>query len=176
MIRIDGNALRAAGDLAVELIVSRTLEGRDRFGRPFALYSTRPYALPAGALWAQGSRTAARRLKRQGQIGYFRRQGKLWAIVKGGYRAYKEARLGQGDQVNLTLTGSMLRSLRVLRVDEREGSVTIGFGRTDAAEKAYYHVVSGAGPSRTIRDFLGLTDEELDRVAEVIAQGIRFEL
>ncbi|SHK67113.1 hypothetical protein [Rhodothermus profundi] len=64
--------------------------------------------------------------------------------------------------------------LRVFKVDE--GSVTIGFNRTDAAEKAYYHVISGAGRSRTIRDFLGLTDEEVARVADVVARGIRLEL
>ena len=63
----------------------------------------------------------------------------------------------------------------VVQVDEQSKSVTIGFSRSEDAGKAYYHVVSGAGKSRTIRDFLGLTDAEMEQVADVIARGIRFE-
>ena len=58
----------------------------------------------------------------------------------------------------------------------RVSGVTIGFSRLEAAEKAYYHSVAGAGPSETIRDFMGLTEEEIDEVAEMVDDAVTIEV
>ena len=62
------------------------------------------------------------------------------------------------------------------RVYLRVGGVTIGFSRLEAAEKAYYHSVAGAGPSETIRDFMGLTEEEIDEIAEMVDDAVTIEV
>lgn len=176
-IVFDAGALRRIGEWAVARIVERTQEGLDVEGRPFPPYSERPLSIPAGALWSPGSRTAARRLKAQGQLRYWRnrRTGSLWVTIQGGYRAYKEARFpGQGGQVNLTLTGTMMRSLAVLDVEtsERGGVITIGFRQAEAAERAYWHEVTGAGRSRVRRRFLGLTPGEMEELERAIVRAI----
>lgn len=168
--------LRRAGLRAIRLIVDRTQAGTDRHGTAFAPYSTTPFALPAGG----GARGALSRLEDRDEASFFQtKEGALWAIVEGGYAAYKAERYGQDSgQVNLTATGSMIRGLTIVDVQtaDARASVTLGFTDPSEAEKAYYHSVSGAGKSRTIRDFMGLTDDELDTVTEDVADGIDIDL
>ena len=170
--------LRKAGERAVSLIKQRTQRGEDRFGKDFAPYSTRPFAMPAGGL--------NRKREALSELGadYFQRNGSLWAIIEGGYAAYKKERYknapGGGETVNLTATGAMLRALSVTRVvssgaGSDGGKVVVGFTSVAAAEKAYYHSVAGAGPSETIRDFMGLT-EEADEVAEIVGRAVTIKV
>ncbi|GIV82213.1 MAG: hypothetical protein KatS3mg051_1567 [Anaerolineae bacterium] len=176
MIGFDETGLRRIGERVVAMIVERTLRGIDAEGRPMQPYSTRTFAMPAGALWAPGSRTAARRLRQQGALRYFQRGGSLWVAIQGGYRTYKEARFpGQGSEVNLTLTGSMMRSLSVreVRADTRRAEIVIGFLRSEEAEKAYWHEVTGAGRSRVRRRFMGLTPDQLRALEREFLDAIR---
>lgn len=175
-IKVRRASLRRAGQRAVALIVKRTQQGKDKNNVAFEPYSTTPFAMPAGG----GARGTLQEMVDEERASFFEtKQGALWAVVNGGYAAYKAARYGQDDgTVNLSATGSMMRGLTVTAVSSRgeNGRVTIGFTRIEEANKAYYHTVSGAGPSRTIRDFMGLTDEGLDEVQNIVADGLTIDL
>lgn len=143
----------------VEMIRENTIEGRDRFGKPFKPYGTRPFARPLRGI----TKAAQSILKQSDGIIYFKKQERsTWVVIIGGYAALKAATYPGDNTVNLTARGSMLRSLRVLSV--AGNVIKIGWGRQKEAEKAYWHTQSGAGKSRVIRDFLGLPDSDLARL------------
>ena len=159
---IDPAALRRAGLVAVELVVERTLAGQDRHGQAFRPYSTRPLAIPAGST----TKGALKKLAQQEDgLFYFTspKTGSLWVLIEGGYAALKAARYPKDEgAVNLSATGRMLRSLGVVAQDG--DSVTIGFSRTEEAEKAGWNIET--------RDFLGLTDDQERTVADVLGAGV----
>lgn len=165
-VTISEQAMYRAGLLAVKMIRDRTLSGKDADGRPLKPYSTETFARPAGGL----TKTARANLKPL--VSYFRRGGSLWMAVQGGYKAFKDAVYGDSSTVNLQAEGHMLRSLTVLEpVDTASGVVRVGFTRSEEAEKAYWHNVSGAGKSRAIRKFMGLTEAEKKIIAKDIADN-----
>ena len=153
------------------MIRERTLRGVDATGHKWRGYSERPFARPLEGITNKARKNLGKRL----QI-FTTKQGKLWAIVQGGYRAYKEAAYSQdAGTVNLTVTGGMLGALTVVSIDAAKGSVRIGFNRQDAAELALYHNVLGAGRSRVLHKFLGLTDPELKELAKEAGRGLLIE-
>ena len=167
-IEIGSAALKRAGLLAVKMIRFRTAAGRDIDGNPFQPYSTNPFARPAGGI----PQSARKRLKES--LRYFRTaQGSLWMVVIGGYKAFKAARYpAAGSTVNLQGSGNMLRALTVLSVDASTRTFRIGWTRTEEAEKALYHNVTGVGKSRIKRKNLGLTATERKIIAKEIAVDI----
>jgi len=165
-VEFKNSELAQFGQAVKAEIRRNTLAGRDRHGRPLAPYSTRTFAMPAGV---SGWRGAMRKL----DVQYFRTTaGSLWAVIPGGYRALKTARKGSGGaSPNLSLTGTMLRSMN--SIVRGPNLIRIGFTNSEAAERAYYHVVSGAGKSRTRRDFLGLPEQDYrDIVKRVIRRPV----
>ena len=165
-VTISQQAMYRAGLMAVKMIRDRTLAGKDVDGQSFKPYSTQPFARPAGGL----TKTARANLK--GLTKFFRRNGSLWMLVEGGYKAFKDAVYGDSSTVNLQAEGHLLRSLTVLEpVDTATGVVRVGFTRSEEAEKAYWHNVSGAGKSRAIRKFMGLTEAEKKIIAKDIADN-----
>lgn len=163
---ITQQAMYRAGLLAVKMIRERTLAGKDVDGKPFKPYGTRVFARPAGGL------TKAARSNLRKMASYFRKGGSLWMAVQGGYKAYKEAVYGDSSIVNLQAEGHMLRALTVLEpVDTQSGVVRVGFTRSEEAEKAYWHNVSGAGKSRAIRRFMGLSEAEKRIIAKDISDN-----
>lgn len=165
-VTITERAMYRAGLLAVKLIRERTLAGRDVEGQPFRPYGTTTFARPAGGL------TKTARANLRGLVSYFRKSGSLWMAVQGGYKAFKEAVYGDASTVNLQAEGAMLRSITVLEpVDTTTGTVRVGFTRSEEAEKAYWHNVSGAGKSRVIRRFMGLSDDDKRLIATDIADN-----
>lgn len=170
-ILLPADALRRVGLSIVSIIVERTRQGQGVDGR-LKPYSTRPFARPLGGIPSRTISALGEGLQR-----FTTKQGALWAIITGGYAAYKKARYPQDSGgVNMTATGGMLRSMTVAAVDEATGKIVIGFSRDDAAELAYYHNVSGAGRGRTIRRFMGLTAEEEIRVARIAGEAFRTNL
>lgn len=162
-MKYDPQALKRLGFIIVARIKRRTEEENvDRYGKPFKPYSARPFAMPSGAT----TKRARAVLYKDGGIQYFRSPAseKLWIVVLGGYRALKDAefaKAGGAGNVNLSRTGSMLRSLTVTGVNAETGTITIGFSRVDAAQKAKWNIDKG-------RDFLGITDDELASSAEFV--------
>lgn len=170
-LQIDRKALLLAGEFAVSAIVERTARGEDADGRPFKPYSTRALALPAGAV---PKRVQARLRRAENGLYYFksRKTGKLWFVVEGGYAAIKRAQTGKENPVpDLWGTGSMMRALRVLGVEQGAsggGVVTVGFSRPEEAQRAYWN-------SRT-RRFIGLTADEQAEVGQIVGGGVSVDV
>ena len=162
----DARSVLRFGLAVLERIRANTLKGLDRFGNAFKPYSSKPFAMPAGAL-KQKARLA---LGKDGVKWFRAASGSMWVVITGGYVALKSAQRPSGADVNMSDTGGMLRSMTVVQASAT-GGVVIGFSRPEMAELAYYHTVSGAGPSRVIRDFLGLPDNQIEELAKRELQG-----
>ena len=48
--------------------------------------------------------------------------------------------------------------------------------RRSPQDKAFFHQVTGAGKSRTRREFLGLTDEELRQIEDALERRVYVKL
>ena len=59
-----------------------------------------------------------------------------------------------------------MRSLKVTKVDVAKGEIEIDHSDERSRKIAEYHNVTGAGKSRKIRKYLGITDKELIQAAE----------
>lgn len=165
---VPGDVLRSVGVRAISMIRDRTLAGLDAGGTTFRAYSTEPFARPLHGITQRARRALGDRLHV-----FTTKKGKLWAVIEGGYAAFKAAAYpDDAGTVNLTATGAMLRALAIVAVDENTATVTLGFTRTDEALKALYHEELGAGPRRAIRHFLGLTDAEQIDLAQLAASGV----
>lgn len=143
-------SLRAIGARIVEIIFDRTAEGLDANGKPFNPYSTRPFKMPAGAI-GKGVRKI---LIKDGKLHYFKNNKALWVVILGGYMELKRAmfrKTSWDGKPNLMATGKMLRAMKVVKVGNNR--ITIGFTRTEEAEKAGWNAERG-------REFLGITDKE----------------
>lgn len=163
---LDPVILRLLGLRAIALITIRTQQGRDAEGKAFAPYSTKPFAMPAGGL-TQRAKGAL-----EGKLSYFRKpHGALWVVIQSGYAGLKQASYNDGS-VNLTATGGMLRALTIVGIDSRANLIRIGFTRQEEAEKALWHNETGAGKGKTIREFLGLTREEVQELMALAATRI----
>lgn len=159
-------ALGRFGQFVLQLIEDNVAAGVDRKGNAFAPYSTRPFARPLGGV----PKRAISYLKSSNAIQIFTtKRGSLWMVVEGGYAALKTAIRQSSSGVDMQLTGDMMKQLAVLSTSDN--GIVIGFLTAEAAEKAYYATVAGAGKSRVIRDFLGLTDQQWDQAVQKTLTG-----
>jgi acyl-CoA synthetase (NDP forming) len=174
-LKISQDALLRFGYRAIQLIQERTAKGDGLDGK-FASYSTNPLAVPSG----MASKRARKALQGAGKLSYFKRKGKLWMVVQGGYAELKRAVFtnakGNTGVPNLMVTGQMMGSLQAKVAGEN--SVVLTFDNPEAARKAFYHHVSGAGKRRVLRRFLGLREEELkdQRLIQTITDGANLEI
>lgn len=142
---LDAATMRDVGDLAIRMIRTRTEAGKDVTGAAFAPYTP-------------------------------------------GY-AERRAKEGLGITPNLTVSGRMLNDMGVVAV--APGSVSIGFRSSGggpvrgkgltliqrsralgAEDKARFHDVLGAGASRTVRKFLGLTPQETETIRDRVRRHL----
>ena len=70
--------------------------------------------------------------------------------------------MSKGDWMHLT--GDMMGKLNIVEHDADH--VVIGFEDPDEGEKAYYHCVSGAGTNHVIRNFMGLSDADIEDIED----------
>lgn len=172
---INSNLLKEAGSLALGAVMDNTSKGIDRFGKPFKPYSNKPFAMPYGAFLNYNTKTAIKKLnKNDYQI--TGRNGKLWIVVKKGYKFLKQNRFKSSDSnVNLQvrgMRGGMLGNL--VLSNPTKNSISIKFRDSKFAELAYYHTTSGASKSRVIRDFMGITPVQQRELENYIADKIIF--
>ena len=149
------------------MIVERTQKGIGANGNPFTPYSELPFAMPFGGITLRARKNLGDKLKV-----FKTKLGKLWAVIEGGYAAFKAAAYPQDGSVNLTATGRMLNALTVIATDPANNSTILGFTNGEEALKAWYQNEAGAGKSRTIRKFLGFTDQEKGELAAWAATRI----
>lgn len=86
--------------------------------------------------------------------------------------AYEEKRALRGlpvNKVDLQFSGAMWGSFdHAIDLDRLE--IELGFNREELARIASYHDLHGAGRNKVIREFLGLTDPEMEEVRNFILQ------
>jgi hypothetical protein len=167
-------------------IDKRTLAGKDKDGKPFPEYSTKPFAMPWGAVVNKNKmkkliKAGKKKGEQNSNVKYFKRKNKsgkfgLWIVFLGGYKVYKKIMRGT-DKPNLWMTGTMMKSLKVLKVQEDWGTpiktkygdfqttipsstkITIGWSDEAMAKIAEYNI-------KRKRDVLGIEQEKLDKIVK----------
>lgn len=135
--------MRSLGHDVVAIVHTRTLQGRDRYGANFKAYSTNAiYVAKAGARLApKGGRPS-----RSGKSVYY---AGGYADYKRSSRRFNTAISGATSEVDLTLSGQMMRSLHVAQATTTQVRVSLG------AREALYGV-----HVNKVRRFMGLTRKE----------------
>ena len=172
-------------------IIKNTLTGKDKHGKEFKRYSTRPFAMPYGAVankqkLKQASDT---KKKKKGKIKYWKNPNTkgMWVTwLYGGYKGYKKAMFGN-DKPNLWATGGMLKSFTRLKVNEKGDSsgtytlktnfgefqipipnevhITLGWTDKEKAKIAYYNKLKG-------RDMLGLPPKQIENIVNDMIKNL----
>jgi hypothetical protein len=168
--------LTRIGHAVIEEIRENTDKGIDQDGKPFDKYSSNPLYIPASAIFAPGWNTAGKKLIKQKKAEYRSKKGGWrWVIIPGGYAVLRNIRFPQDrGKVNLHLTGNMMNSLAI--VLQGNNWVKIGFSNTEAAAKAMYHQVMGAGKRKVKRKFLGLPQDILNGIVSNYTGQIKDEI
>jgi hypothetical protein len=155
-------------------------------------YSTTPMPVPYGAFVKKFGKTFLRQKSKENNRTKFFNKGKqnfsfansqdfkvyrsktgrTMVIIPGGYKQWREINNKNPEPVDLTWSGRMLRNLGILRAEN--GTAEIGFPSSSENLKAYYHNVAGAGKSKVTRKFMGITQPELDDLAE-LAEKLIFQ-
>jgi hypothetical protein len=160
------NPLYAIGQHAIALIRKQAEQGVDIDGKRYE-YSTKPYAMPL--------QPRLRKFSKTDRLGIFKtNSGKLWAVVRGGYRDYRAMAGRATDSDFLDFSGAMLRSIDTLRTEKTTTGeqIVIGFRDVEQARKAFWLNVSGAGKSRKLWKFLGLTPQNQEALARFAEQEL----
>ena len=166
--------LKKAALLIISTIRQNTNAGIDSTGKPFQPYSRLPFGMPLGAFLERTTKRQRTRLNKEGDLEIYRNKktGSRWVIIDGGYYNFKATwSPKKAAVVNLQWSGLMLKSLQVENVTE--SSAEIAFSQTDKAQLAYYHNISGAGKSKVIRHFMGITDTQKQEIADFIASKVK---
>ncbi len=168
--------LTRIGHAVIEEIRENTDKGLDQEGKPFQKYSSSPLYIPAGAIFAPGWNTTGKRLLSKKEAEFRNKKGgKRWVIIPGGYAVLKNTRFPQeGGKVNLHLTGNMMNGLAI--TEQGTNFIKIGFSNTEAATKAMYHQVMGAGKRKVKRKFLGLPQDILNGIVNSYAEQFKNEI
>lgn len=149
---MDARGMTTIGNSVVTLIRKRTqADGESYDGEAFAPYSTRP-------IYISRNRGAGARLAPKG--GRPSRKGGS-VYYAGGYAEYK--RLSTGSSiVNLTLSGQLMRSIRVAKADSRSVVVQAGGG-----------AVTYARGVDNQRPFMGVAESERQLLTRVVQAQVK---
>ncbi len=149
---------------ALELINEQIEAGKDIDGKAYK-YSEKPFFRPY-------SKSLVAKLGGKAKKGVLystvKRQGKMGMIVLQGYKSIREAYGRATDDDFLQFTGNMLAAMDIIKVEAN--SATIGFTNPRMAQIAFWLNVSGAGKSRKLWKFFGLTKESQDKLAETLKE------
>lgn len=99
-------------------------------------------------------------------IVHSKNSGKMGMIILGGYDEYKRKMHPSAYNSFLTVSGKMLRSMN-LKVSANEA--IIGFSGEEENKRAYWLNVSGAGRSRKLWKFLGISENQKEKLKKLVA-------
>ncbi len=168
---IKHSLLMKIGSKAVLIIKQRTAKGIFLSGSSSNAnrYSTKPFAMPLGAVKKKDVLWKMLKGEYNDETELFRTKSKrLWVVIKRGYKWLREKSGKQSSRVDMRWSGKLLRSLRVLKVDPASGVIEIGHGDAQNKKLAEYHNVLGAGKSKRLHKYLGLTEKELEEMVKRI--------
>lgn len=177
---LDNALLLKLGDKALAIIHMRTARGEFLPGSTTDGYSQQDAPMPFAALADKIGKGKAARLLREIKIGSelsaFRnsKSGKLWIVLKGGYKRLRALAGREVDRVTLNYTGHMLRALK-RKTDAQALSVMIYFTDAEAERIAGFHH-QGAGRSKKKRLFMNLADTERQQIEQWLGGEIKNRL
>lgn len=148
---IDKRGMTTLGNTVVALIRRRTQQGVDADGDKFTPYSTRP-------IYISRFRGTGARLKPKG--GQPSRTGAS-IYYAGGYAEYKRLSTGS-NAVNLTLSGQLMRSIRVTKASARKVVV-----QTSGGAIRYARGVNSRRP------FMGVPPDEIGVLEKVLDAEVK---
>jgi phage gpG-like protein len=153
--------LEVAGVYVLGQIEENIRKGIDADGKAFA-YSENPFFRPFDeALY--------KKLKKNpdlASIVHSKSTGTFGFLIQG-YKKFKEYVYPSAADKFLTVKGKMLRDMKVVSVTDAEA--VIGFNDPVQAQKAFWLNVSGAGKSRKLWKFLGVTPQQEKLLADKLA-------
>jgi len=129
-------------------------------------YSTNPMPLPYGALVAILGKQA---VKNEGYRIYKNKNGKLMAVLPGGYKKWRQLNSKSDSPVTMNWSGRMMRNLGIEKYES--DAVWLGFPAASEQRKADFQH-QGAGKSRVIRNFMGFTDKEIGGLGDIAVKAI----
>lgn len=141
------NTLTAIGTKAVAFIYENIDNRIDSNGKPFEPYSFNYWFYKYRRKRYKGKKLRTKQGKKKWQQFLIASRSE-WETEK--------------NNVTLSDTNSMLTTLDVISASNNE--IKIGFRDQEAAKKAFYHNVSGAGKGRTLRRFLGLQPAQIEEL------------
>jgi hypothetical protein len=152
--------LQIAGIRVIALIEENIKKGVGYDGTKFA-YSDKPFYRPY-------DHNLLKKLGGKNGLGKYynvvtSKTGKLGMIILGGYKEYKRKVYPSAFNHFLTVSGKMLRSMN-LKVNDSEA--IISFTGEDNINKAFWLNVSGAGRSRKLWKFLGISNNQLKELSK----------
>lgn len=153
---------------AIELLEEQVKQGIDAEGKKYE-YSTKPFALPAGkkrfakTLFDNDDKNYVGKMRK-----FKAKSGKMWYLVHGGYRSWRELNNRNPDGDFLQWSGQMLRSISARH--EADDRAVIYFTDAESAKKAFWFNVSGVGRSRKLWKFFGLTKENEQKLLQYAAE------
>lgn len=160
--------LLRVGAHAVAIIKNRVNEGIFENGSDenASKYSTNPFKMPIGAIKKKSVMMQILKGKTVPDTYLFRssKSGKLWVVIKNGYKWLREISQKKSESVDMRWTGEMMRSLKVTATNPAAGEITIAHDGERNAQLAQWHH-QGAGKSKKVRKWLYLTEKELGEIA-----------
>jgi len=171
---VDNVFMKLVGNRVIMVIRRRTLDGKFLSGSSEGAekYSGKPFAMPYAAANI-GTQNKISQLSKNPnspnapQI-FTSAKGTVWVLITGGYKQYRELGGRDSSKVNLTWSGRMMRNLGILPGADKAKEVSLGFTSTDEKQKAVWHNLEGAGKSRRLHKFMGLTDTEKNTLSKWI--------
>lgn len=145
-----------------ELLFDQIKQGIDQDGKKYQ-YSTKPFVRPAGGL------RTTKALQKSGDVKFFtaKKSGNMWVYIKGGYKAYREMKGRSGDDDFLQFSGRMLQGMATRVTGNNTAEVY--FVDQQAAKQAFWLTIGGAGKSRKLWKFMGLTKANEEKLANETA-------
>jgi len=141
---VSDRTLAQIGDLARGFILANIDSKTDESGKPFAPYSF-GYWLVKKYKKKSGAKTPA------GKARFLQTAIGAWNADK--------------NNVTLAKTG-LMRSSIMYKIDPSSDTIKFGFATSEDAEKAFYHIISGAGKGRVRRDFWYFSKQQENLIAD----------
>jgi hypothetical protein len=169
-MKLAEHILNKTGVAALAMIEDKVLRGVDVDGKPYR-YSTSPFFMPFSKKFYSrlGGSSGEGRLF---QIVKSKRTGKLGMIILGGYAAFKQNVYPDTATDFLTVTGKMLRNMKIIAYNIGGDGVTLGWSDPKQAQKAFWLNISGAGKRRKLWKFFGLSKTEEQKLADKLTPDI----
>jgi len=185
---LESVAIKTVSNGVITIVRKRTLKGKYLEGSSAGAgeYSTKPFAMPLGALTGSGYQTSLTNRMHATIIGkgsflknsdfqlFTSKTNTLWVLVKGGYKEIRSLAKKQVQTANLNWSGRMMRNLGIQNLTAKTS--VLGFNDAESNKLAYYHNIMGVGKSKKKRVFMGLTDTEVNELVQDVNIALKRHL